>query len=345
MGALGFATAIGYGPYMVDGATALRWAILAIALPLLWQKPRLTVGHVLYAAWLVWAAVSAAWTPDRWSAMQHLIYLAMGGLAFCLGGEAASLRGFARGAALGLSISSALAVAQVFGYAGIWQGVAPAGLFYNKNMMAEALALCAILCLMYKDWPYALALAPGLILAHCRSADCALAIAGIIALWQSKHRATSVALALCALFVAHTFDTQTLDFRLTIWLATLSHLAVFGHGLGSFYSQYPDFGPLIQGARPEYPHNELIYAAYELGLGAIAPCALALWCWLGEAKMRPFLAAGACISFFSFPLQLPFTLLVLCLGAGHCAYSRRSLRYIAIKWRGTLYGRAARASA
>lgn len=345
MPVFGFALAVAYGPFMVDGATALRFALMAVALPLLWQRPRLTVGHLLWAAWLAFGAASLAWTPDRWNAMQHLVYLALGGLAFSLGGEAPTLRGFARGAALGLGVSSALAVAQTFGFDGIWQGASPAGLFYNKNFMAEALALCAILCLTYGDWPYALILVPGLVVAHCRSADLALGVATLVWLWASRPR---LALALGAIAVgacAALFNAQTLDYRFTIWLATISHLTPLGHGLGSFYEQYPSFGPLIQGARPEYPHNEFIYSLYELGVGAAAPIALGVWCWMGRARWRPFLGAAACIAAFGFPLQLPFTLCLISLVAGRCAYSRRSLRNIAAKWGAYLYGRHAPAVA
>jgi len=330
--AVAFLLTVAFVPWFTNAATAPRWALLSVAVPALLYISGRNVRHAEYAsllglAFLAYAAASLAWAPDPYQGAWLLWQWALLAGCFVVGARLPSLRPVVIAAGIGLAISGALAIAQAFGWRGIPQNNAPAGLFVNRNYLAEAAVLALVGAVGYRLWWLAVALVPAVVLPTARGAAVALAGVGAAWLW-TRSRATALWLiALGMIGVSLTFSAHNASMaqRLDLWKSTVAGLTWAGSGIGSFYARFPSHAPswpLLE-HRPVHAHSDPLELVYEFGIGAApigALLVILMWGPLTPARamLLAFLIEGA----FGFPLRWPVTAFLAALAAGHLCRER-----------------------
>lgn len=324
LAALAFFTAVAYFPGAINTATSLRWAALAVGCPLililLGRMPSVLGGAGLAVVGMM--GFSLAWSPDFLNGADYVVHLMILACVFCVGAAADDLMPAWRGLAAGVTVSAVIAIPQLFGLdiPGVHQHAVPAGLFENKNMLAEAALAASIPMLLAGSW---LATGPIVALAvtGSKGAYAAAAVVAVVLLWPRQRMvAWLVALGVIVSIVfVMVHGSPSLDARMDIWLIALSELKWLGNGIAAFATNHPGF---------EFPHSEPLQAIYEYGLLALVP-GLVLVHLLGakdhEAEHLVLVALVA-VGCFSFPLHLPVTGFAAALAAGRLARSRVPLR-------------------
>lgn len=328
---LAFAVGIAYWHGALEAAFAARWIIMAVGAPLLlcvFADPRrlspLEGFGLLGLAAVVSTVFYAPNMLDGAEEIEHLLILSM---CFCLGAAATRLESAWLGLSTAVTLSAAVAVAQKFyGFTYIVQSAAPAGLFVNKNIMAEAAAVCLVPLLLRRQWLFCIGPVIALALGTSRAA-CGAAFV-VLALWAWRRHRHAIWLPIFVMTIVGLSSTiikhdASMMQRFVFWHDALTNLTVFGHGLSSFTTTYP---------YAEFAHNELVQAVYELGIFALIPIAFVIYLLRGEAVHEPeegVIVAILSICAFSFPLHMPVTAFAASLAAGRLARVRfvvRSLR-------------------
>lgn len=293
--AFGFAMMAAYWPGIAGAATTPRW-IVAGLLGFAWfVMPRApwTLSAALGLALLGWLLASLSWSVGALDGVDTALKLGLAVIAFAVGQHVADLRPLFVGAAVGLAISSVIAIAQVLG----WHGIpsiddAPAGLFVNRGRLgsAAALVIVGLVSLRILRFDLIAMVLPGLLLANNRAAFLALGV-GICCVPAPKVvRAAIIGFAIggAAFVLANKGIDTSASERLWIWRDTLSGVTFWGHGLGSFRELYPTYLDAFAQSwalttaptRPEHPHNELLWLLFEGGVPALllaGAFALSLW--------------------------------------------------------------------
>lgn len=308
---LGLLIPVAYIPNFTGRDILTGWIVLSLALPFFFlQRIKLGIGHYLGLAFLAYATLSLSWTEIKPQGIWDLwLYLCLAG-CFCLGASR-DPRSLYLGCAIGVGVSTLLAIPQAFGWQGIFQlsqGL-PAGLFVNRDMFGETAALVSIALICTRQyWPLVLTLPP-ILFTGCRSAQLAFFVVAIVWLWQ-RYRQLSIPVIAISIVGAvawhHGWDGSE-DLRLAMWRSTISGLTWFGRGPGSFFSLYPKFAVYTDTmfTRPESAHNDFLELVFEFGLGAIPLFALLIWGAIGNRLERYILLAFCIIAFFSFPIRIP----------------------------------------
>lgn len=317
-----FLAAVAYWPGFTEPGNTARWIILSISLPILFLvkhpvappnaahvlgNPRRTTHSgaktwayraapaAMILAWLAYAALSLAWTPalpDGIAALWRLTLLALAGaigarVARSGGDLAPAFAGFG----LGIAVNSIVVLAQLAGLTWFEQFAAPAGLFVNKNMLAESavLAFTAIMALAAERavrpglaMMAGFAVLPSILFTASKTAFVALILTGCAwVAYGPRLRAVRpwlalglALIALDALLLWHSaWPIQTLTQRLGLWRDTLAGAAWFGHGLGSFDAVWPilrtDDVLTSFHLRPGHPHADWVLLVSDLGIGSV----------------------------------------------------------------------------
>lgn len=334
--AFGFALMAAFWPGIAGAATTPRW-IVAGLLGLAWfVRPPLPRSSCIAVGVLLtgWMALSLSWSAGFLDGVDATLKFALAVMAFSVGTRLSDLRPLFVGAAVGLAISSVIAIAQAYG----WHGIpsiddAPAGLFVNRGRLgsAAALVIVGLVSLRILRFDLIAMVLPGLLLANNRAAFLALG-AGLCFVPAPKAvRAIVIGFALAGaaiVLAAKGIDTSASE-RLWIWQDTLSGVTFWGHGLGSFRELYPTYLDAFAQSwalttaptRPEHPHNELLWLLFEGGVPALllaAAFGVALWRSCGH-EQRAVLACLFVLAQFAMPLHDPATLIVGALVAGFVA--------------------------
>ena len=336
---LGFALAVAFVPGWYGAATTPRWALIAVAVPLilLFTRPQrhITAAHAFGLAVIGWAAVSMIWTANVYDGFDQLLqYLFLAGV-FVLGARTADLKPVMIGFTWGIAVSSAIALVQWLGHWGwiVWpHGYAPSGLFINENYLAEPAALCLVAVVAYRQWYLIPLLLPSLVFTNSRSAVAGIAGAAAVWAWRwLRYWTFPLAAFLLAILVLSSLKPHATTYeRLDIWQDTVTQITLFGHGLGSFSTLFPNFTKTIEilAQRPENAHNDFLEVAFELGLVGFA--ALVGLCFVAirgsEGTARYLVVAFLTMCFFDQASHLPASAFVGALALGHLARDRRSLR-------------------
>lgn len=326
---LGFIVAICFIPGYTGMMVPVQWAVLSALLPLgLWRFGYIGLDHKLGLMLIAWATFSLMWVPNIFDGLYGWwIAMMWGGMYWYAG---TNLEGDSRpmwcGLAAGLSVSSAVAIAQSLGYTPVLiHGTLPAGLLYNSTVLGACCALVLIALISWREWFWIPFLLPGLILSQSRGAMIILAFTALATLvrWYITLAVIAISLGLLSLW-APPSDLQ----RFFLWGTTARELTVFGFGIGS-YNTLLLFNPTEFYAKasglihPEFVHNDYLQLWFELGLGAAIAYALLIRGLLRTQDPDWPVLVGFCIlAVFFFPLYCPLTAFIGISAAGAIAGRR-----------------------
>lgn len=336
LGLLGFGVAVAIWPSIPALGTAPRWALLSVAVPALCVsvRMRMTPAHWLGLAFLAYAAASFAWSPVLPDALDGAWrWLVLAG-AFALGSECEDLAWFYQGILVGVEVSAIVVAVDLLGVPLVYEIAPPAGLFVNRNFLAEFAALALVGTFGARSF------APGplFVLGATQSLGAMLGAASAALCWLWRH-SKGVAV-LVAVLVTIAAGALTLHrhlgsghVRLAIWFDTAEQLTLLGHGVGSYHAAEAEHSPRQQalGLRELHAHNDLLEAVFEFGLGFLllaGVLAYALAAPLLRSKL--VLVAFLVESSFGFPLHNAATGFVAAVVAGHlCGAGHRLRRSLA----------------
>jgi O-antigen ligase len=335
LGLFGFTLMTAFWPGISGIATTPRWAVASL-LPLVWfflPRGDRTMAHVTGMALCGWLLLSLSWTASPLDGGDAAFKIALAVSAFAVGSSIADVRPLFAGAAIGLAVSSVIAVLQAFG----WHGVAsiddtPAGLFANRDRLAAAAAVVMIGCAGLQQWRLAPLMMPALVLANSRAAWLAVGVSLFVWIkrpfWERAVVVLGLTVAVLLMRGGRGLDLATSE-RLWIWQDTLPALTFFGHGLGSFRELFPTYlnafaqlwPSLSTPTRPEHPHNELLWLLFEGGVPALTLFVAFAWsCWRACAHdVRAVLVGLFVLAQFAMPLHDPATLILGAVVAGYLA--------------------------
>lgn len=280
LGAVAFLVTVAWFP--AGGMIMPRWLVLAVGLPLTvvssWAAWRCGRAWVYLVAGLIYAAMSIAWAPDRLGALQQLSQMGILAVAFVAGAGIVGARSFdlvMAFFAVGLMVSALLCVPQALGWSGIPQSAPPAGLFYNRDVLAETVAPVLVWAILQHRYTMTAVLLIPLLLCGSRVALFAAAVGLLYGLpmrwrWRLMGMAATLVAGLGLLLLMGREKAADALFRIVLWADTLTAITPFGHGIGSFAARNP---VLV------YAHSDSLQAAYELGIGALPLLAIPVLIW------------------------------------------------------------------
>jgi hypothetical protein len=330
---LGFGLAVAFVPNAYADVNVGRWAVawLCIAL-LIWIVPSVRwslCGGVL----LVLALVSFAWAPEPLNAINGFLQLALLAAAFVVG-RGVDTRDVFEGAAWGMIVNSGLAVCQFLGWHPVMEvsTASPAGLFGNRDFMAEAALLVIIPMVWQRRWFMGVALLPALLLPMDRSIVVAGGTVVAVAMWRVSRMVTVTALS--GVFVLVTAATLSVEKsrsamdRYFLWTDTVQGLTVMGRGIGQFYNTFPEAATHqpTERIRSDHAHNDWLELTYELGIVGIVLAGIVSFGVLsGPTGWEKSVFLALCVmSCFAFPLHNPATAVLGLVAAGG-VYRRRDM--------------------
>ena len=325
---LGLAVAVCFIPGYTGASIPTQWVLLSCVVPLaLWRKGEMTLLHWAGVAFLAYACLSLAWARDFYLGIWGVWTWTILALVVWLGSTEDSLNGLFRGLAIGMSVSSTLAVIQYLG----WNPVVtinplrPAGLFFNPMAHGEILTLTIVALVSLRLWPYIPALLPGLALSGSRGAFIALGV-GLLCVYL--RRLPTILFAIAALLFVIGFAYSPTDtMRLQIWRVAWENLNLRGWGTGSFMGLMYMSSPTNL-MHPEYAHNDYLQLAFEYGLVAAIPLGIFLLVLRQvSAPEWPILVTFLFMGTFSFPLYMPVTAFIAALCTGRLARGWSSAWY------------------
>lgn len=317
MFALGLALAVCFVPGYTGATIPTQWVLLSAILPLsLWRSAPPSICLWLWGIFLTYAALSTLWSTNIYTSVLGLWYAAIWALSFWLGTSLPSLAQLWKGLAIGLSISSLVAVAQAFGYHPVEAHEGYPGLLYNTTAQGASIALILIALASHRLWWYMPPLAVGLVLSQSRGAALILAATALTRIHWLAAIAALILGALAYSFWLNPADSQ----RLQIWGYALRGLTFFGWGPDSFNDVYF----LWRGAltHAEFVHNDYLQLAFEYGLGALAIFAIFGLALTIPSTEWPILFSVAVLATFFFPLYHPLTAFIAFVATGHASRCR-----------------------
>lgn len=345
LGLFGFLLATAFVPVISGAATSPRWMLAAVLLPvLLFRASAASRGEavaciVIGLLLMVWAALSLLWTSNILDGLGELAQWLFIAQAFWLGYKTKNIQSFWIGAALGIGVSSILAIMQ----AGFDIQLLPrstggvTGLFLSSLILGESALLPLIAVAGHRMWLLVLLPLPAFILSSARGAYAACGVVCVAWLWR-KQRFASSAVALTCVSIGVLswwlgYRVSSIEQRFALWQDTIDGLTWLGRGLGSYYHDYPFFGGRLNAflERPEHAHNDFLELGFELGIVGIilaAVFAAALLRSRNDSNNAEWLVVLAFITegIFAFPLHMPFTAICAALAAGHLARDGIGLR-------------------
>lgn len=326
---LGLFLPIVFVPGWTGASISTQWPLLSAILPLMMLRRRCRLGtaHLLGILFVSYAALSLMWTVDFNDSIMGLWIAAMWALAFWLGSTEESLEGLWKGLAIGMTISSAVAVSQYLGYRPVLtfgNGNTPSGLLFNTIVSGSAASLVVIGLISHRLWFYIPGVLVSMILANSRGAWLMLALA-MIARYLHWKVAVGILAAAALIFTYQAGYREDDGLRLTIWRVAYDNLSWLGLGPGTFVNVLVSFAGKIH--RPEFTHNDYLQLWFEFGLGAIPLYCIVAWSLTRTSSQDwPVLVAFAVLGLFWFPLYSPIPAFIGCVVAGHLVRDRHVLR-------------------
>ncbi len=315
-------------PGWIGAIIPTAWIALFIIVPCLLfrYKIEITLAHILGSLFLLYAGLSLIWTSNfNIAFFEYCKLLVLAGV-FCI---SFNLKRVYQGLAIGLGVSAVIGLAQ---WLWDWDGVfklypnAPVGLFINPDLFCEFSAVMFLALLVSRLWLWLPVSLPGLLLVHSRAAILGLTVG--LGMWgwrKSKILVLLIGVICIGVFYFKVNAFNSSYDRLVIWIDTFQGLTLFGHGVGSFDLLYPLYSTIDTSiARPMNAHNDLLQLIFDLGIGVI-PLLVMIGLLLNARDhteihgSKIVFVAIATISFFSFPLHVPYLAFIWLLVAGNLA--------------------------
>lgn len=321
---LGLGVTTAYIPGILGASISTGWLFLLIVAPFLFYYCELNLGFGF--AFFCYATISLLWTENLNIAWFHLLQLLVLGIVFCIGQNIkdVGLKAIFKGLALGLGVSSVLAIAQFLGLNfGIYTlSNSIAGLFINPNIYSEVSAIILVSLVVLKLWWWIPVTFPGLILVHSRTAILALGVGLFFWAWKvNKYLALGLAgmVAILGLyFYWDHFNLYSIQERLNLWADTIQGFKFFGNGVGSYEALFPLYATHIDTelARPRYAHNDLLQAVFEFGVGSILLLMVLFNVFRTKKPELVILLTVFIVSLFTYPTYIPVPAFIAFLVAG-----------------------------
>lgn len=341
---LGFGVITAYIPGIIGASISTGWLFLLIVAPILFLYCKLELGIGFF--FIIYASISLLWTEVLNIAWFHLLQLIVLSIVFVIGQNIKDLTPIFKGLAFGLGLASIVAIAQKFGYTGVYTlKNTTASLFINPNIYSEISAILLVALIVFKLWWWVPVTLPGLILVQSRAAFLALGIGLFIWAWQTNKR-LAVALILAvgmigAYFYWDRFSFNSIQERLDIWADTLNGFKFLGNGVGSFEALFPYYATHIDTelARPRYAHNDLLQIGFEFGIGSILFIMALINVFKSRKSEVVILFTVFIISMFTYPLHIPTTSFIAFLVAGYLSVGTSYNWIVWDNWRSILFKR------
>lgn len=334
-------------PWSYQDINAGRWAFAWVGVAVLLFFNREHRYEPIALAFLGLVLLSLLWTPSKLNGVgEALRWLLLGG-SFVIG-RSGLAEGIFRGAAIGIGVSSLIVLPEYF-LDWHWFNAAetghPAGLFGNRNFLAEAALLVAIPAIWSRNILAVGLCGPALLFTGSRGAIVAATVGGFCALWRS-HRTAAIVLAASAavgvIALSGSISKQhSMENRLAIWQDTIDGLTWTGRGVGSFYATFPEHATrsLVVGPsliRSEHAHNDYLEIAYEFGPAGLALIMAFVVMVLSQAidEWSLVFLAFACICTFDYALHNACTAVLGMVAAGELC-RRRDMARLGDRWRAT----------
>jgi len=304
-------------PVLPDGAEIPRWALMACTAGIMIFRVELTSTYFIVMAYLAGMALLAPGGYDATLIFVHFVILSILFLSRF------DPRQVAIGAGLGMAVNSCFMLAQHYGYTGIPMLSPLPGLFYNRNIGAEAAAMALALVVGYRLWWLVPGILPVLVFGS-RAPIIALGTAAAFAVGRRSPFLGIMTFLGGVLFVVtwmHDYGgLKDLTQRVVTWEDMLPALRPWGWGIGSFIHDFPLYQRHTSALtlRFENAHNDFLQLVFELGLGGLlAAIAVAVQLW----RTAPSPAWYASVVFlvegcFGFPLYEPVTACIAAVCAG-----------------------------
>jgi hypothetical protein len=301
----------------------IQWPLLLIVLGLtLWKHSELSILHFTGILFFIYAISSFFWSINYqdsiWGIMIAYIWL----LSFWLGTTTESLTDLWKGLAIGLSVSSLIAIFQALGYKPVFAYEGNPGLFFNSTTLGTYTTLVIIALISHKLWYYIPLVLPGFILSYSRGAWLVVFIALI-----AKYLHWSVAiisLIVAAIFMIY-WQSPSDEVRLQIWQIAYRSLTWFGFGAGTFVDIIYQYQGTLH--HPEFVHNDYLQFVFEYGVGSIAILTIiAAALFQTQTKDWPVFVAFATFGLFYFPFHCAISAFIGCVVAGHITRDKYLLR-------------------
>lgn len=361
---LGFLLTAAYWPGIAGAATTPRWALLAVALPIvllfkredscaasqdhagiradcgLSRSSSFTLIHLFGALFLTWSAISLIWTPNWLDGANELIKLVILVQAFVFGSRLESLRPILIGMALGLILSSIMVLIQLGWPDIVLHTTTHSGLFINSGSLGEIAAL-VLIGLVYLNisgprfYPIlTIGILPCVILPQSRGSWLALIAAFTFWLWSKSKLSALVLMALAAISFTYSlhinFHISSVIQRWGMWTDAMAGMTWLGHGIGSTWTAYAPLSNTLDifKERPDHLHNDWLEVGFEGGIvGVIALCGLAYSVLRARNSGISLcvLVGFAAEAFVGFPFHVPCTAFLAALCLGHLVRGGPSL--------------------
>jgi O-antigen ligase len=354
---------------------------VALPLLLLGRPVKWRLELFLLIGFLAWCALSLLWSVSWLDGIDRLWQFVLFVVAFAVATTLTKRQfGFViLGAGLGMLVNTIIVIAQFTSSLGltaflpyiseIAQVNVPAGLFLNRNFLAEAGLIIVAVTLGMPFWPLAVILLPALVFTQSKAVGLAAGFLGLLWLW-GKSRKTAVLLTMVLLIGAGTisihasqFDqrfgmfqglrtSNSLEIRLSMWANSAAMIAdkPWGQGIGGYWSAYPFYhdalrqtsewdGAYNERFRPNSAHNDFLTLVAETGPGAFLLIAVFLLALRVNHAARNGLIAFLVLGLVNFPLYLPTTAFLAAICAGYLASIGKPIRIPFYRWGNALLQR------
>lgn len=239
-----------------------------------WHRtfPRLGAMHWCGLSFLGYASASLLWSVEpNWPALSWLMLLTS--FTIC-GWIVTSMHWLYLGVIVYMTLNVAIAFTQYLKWD--WVDYAtqyPAGLLINSNWLACAIAMAMVAALCIRHYWFLPIGAFGIYLTHSRGAIVSVGTAGLLYLWP-RAKVSAFVVGVFAIILAIELSSgrsDSLAQRMGIWQGALTHLTLFGSGLGTFGDTYMALPMKINMTMmsTEHAYNDFLELLFELGLGAI----------------------------------------------------------------------------
>ncbi len=318
--------AIAYYPYISGIATSTRWAVISLTVPTVFlflrsQRYTITWAHIFGTFFLAYALVSLAWTTGWYEGVDYAWKFALLGMVFCIGFDRADPRPFLKGLSVGLGLNTISLLFQASGHWPFNAATPNSGLFGNVNNAAEIMALMTVALVAYRLWWFLLPVVPGFLIVHSRASVLAFGAAAWVWLWYRSRIVvlSTIPLGVILVLLLAGLNIESAAQRTSVWADVVSNLTWQGHGLGSFYTDWPHFARRLDPLNFvfDHAHNDFLELTYELGIGVVFFLAFVVFV-LAKARMeeRAILCAFVALACFGFPLYTPTPAFVAAATAG-----------------------------